>query len=264
MARTLAEIRNEMLTQKNSMPELAELNSNSSTAMWRLWVDFFALIIFLFEKFLDVFKSEVQAIIDTRRIGTLAWYVSVAKDFQLGDSLQEFQTGDFGYANIDPTKQIIKRASAKQSAGIVTLKVAKENASTLEPEKLNDSEKTQFIAYMDLVKFAGTRINYVSLDPDKLNIVFDVWHDGVTSNTDLQTTLQNSTKAYLKTIPFNGLVNKNELIEYLRGTKGVADVQISTLEGVQGTTTTNITREYETLAGYIILNDFQIANIYVV
>lgn len=264
MARTIQEIRNQIISEKNNMPELATFNSNSNTAVWRLWVNFFAFVIYTFERFLDVFKGEVQAIIDSRRIGTLAWYVSVAKDFQKGDTLQEFQTGDFGYEVIDGTKKIIKQASAKQTLSTITLKVAKENPTTLQSEKLTDTEKTQFQSYMELVKFAGTRINYISLDADQLNIVCDVWYDGLYATNEVQTALQTTIQSYLKNLAFNGIVNKNELIEKMRSTKGVADVVLTTIQAVSGTSNTPIVREYETFAGYMILNDFQITNFNVV
>jgi hypothetical protein len=264
MARTIQEIRNQMLSQKDSMPELAIYNSNSNTAVWRLWINFFVFVVYTFERFLDVFKGEVQVIIDSRRIGTLAWYVSVARDFQKGDTLQEFETGDFGYQIIDDTKKIIKRASAKQASGTITLKVAKENGTTSQAEKLADAEKTQFETYMNFVKFAGTRVNYISLDADKLNVICDVWYDGLYVTNIIQDSLQNTINEYLKNLPFDGIVNKNELIEKMRATKGVADIVLTTITGVQGINTTNIVREYETFAGYIVLDNFQITNFNVV
>jgi hypothetical protein len=257
MARTTEEIFQQIVAAKNADIELSGLNSNSATAIWRLWAYITASIIHLFERLLDSFKVEIQTIIDSRRIGTLAWYVSTAKDFQLGDTLVEFASGDYGYLAIDPNKRIVSRASAKVEAGLIKLKVAKENGESA--VKLSAQEEIQFRSYMELVKFAGVQIDYITLDPDLLNLDCKIYYDGIYPTAAIETTVQTAIEDFLKAIPFDGVLKKNALIEKIRKVPGVTDVEFVTIQAVQGATTTNVVREYETIAGYINLNNFTIS-----
>lgn len=256
MARSTEEIFNEIVAAKNAEIELAGLTSTSATAIWKLWAYITAFVIHLFEKLMDSFKVEIQTIIDSRRIGTLAWYVSTAKDFQLGDTLLEFASGDYGYPAVDETKKIVSRASAKVEAGVIKLKVAKTNGDSA--VKLSAQEEIQFRSYLELVKFAGVQIEYITLDPDLLNIACKIYYDGIYATDIIQDAVEIAMKEFLKSIPFDGVLKKNALIEAVREVEGVTDIEFDTIEAVQGIITTAIGREYETLAGYINLNDFTI------
>jgi hypothetical protein len=256
MARTTEEIFQQIVAAKNADIELSGLNSPSATAVWRLWAYITASVIHLFERLMDSFKVEIQTIIDSRRIGTLAWYVSTAKDFQLGDTLQEFASGDYGYPTVDDAKKIVSRASAKVEAGVIKLKVAKESGDSA--IKLSAQEEIQFRSYMELVKFAGVQIDYITLDPDLLNIDCKIYYNGIYPTADIEVAVQIAIEAFVKAIPFDGILKKNALIEAVRKVEGVTDIEFDTLDAVQGVTTTAIGREYETLAGYINLNDFTI------
>lgn len=258
MARSVEVIFQEIKTAKEAEPDLVGLNSTSLTAIWRLWAYVIAVVIHSFERLQDVFKAEVQTIIDSRRIGTLAWYVSTAKDFQQGDSLTEFSSGDYGYSIIDDTKKIVARASAKVESGEIKLKVAKEVSG--DAVALSAGEKLQFQSYMELVKFAGVTIDYISLNADALNVNLDIYYDGIYATADINTAVQNAIKTFLKAIPFDGVLKKNALIEAIRDVVGVTDVVFNTIQAVQGMTTTSVGREYDCIAGYINLGTFTVAN----
>lgn len=258
MARTIQEIEAEIIAAKEDDVVLNTLTSSSNTAVWRRWVKVFAFIINIFEKFQDVFKSEVQAIINSRRIGTLAWYVSAAKDFQIGDDLVEFVAGDYGYNAIDETKQIISRASAKVEGGVIKLKVAKEGDEGA--VALSLQELLQFRSYVELIKFAGTAIEYISLNADTLSIVCDVFYNGVYATVDIQNAIQDKVNEFLAQIPFDGVLNKNSFIDAIRDVDGVSDIVFTAIEATQGAVTVAIGREYETVAGYINLSSLVVSN----
>ena len=60
MARTVSEIQEEILRQKNQEPSLNTLNSNSKVAIWRLWAYITAFVIWTLEKIFDEHKKEVS------------------------------------------------------------------------------------------------------------------------------------------------------------------------------------------------------------
>lgn len=254
MARTIAEIQTEIINAKEADAELNALTSTSSTAIWRLWTYITAFVINIFEQYQDVFKTEITEIIESRRIGSLEWYVSTAFAFQLGDSLINLNDGNYSYPVIDATKQIITRASAKVESSEIKLKVAKGIAPSF--TQLTTSELTQFTSYMELVKFAGTAIEYISLNADTLDIQCDIYYDGLLDTATVQANVEASINAFLSTIPFDGIIKKNSLIEAIRDTANVTDVVFNVITGTQGAVVTPIGREYETVAGYINLSTF--------
>lgn len=81
MARTITDIQNEILTAKQNEPELAELNSTSKTAIWRLWVYITAFVIHTLELIFDKHKSEVSEALRQLKPHTARWYRNKALAF---------------------------------------------------------------------------------------------------------------------------------------------------------------------------------------
>lgn len=250
MARTIQEIEAEIIAQKESQAELASLNSASKTAVWRLWAYVVAVAHFALESLWDIFKAEVSDLVASRRLGTPGWYVSVAKEFQLGDDLLE--TGL--YAVVDESKRIITRASFKEDPveSVLTLKVAK---GIDPPTALASEELSQFRTYINELKFAGTRISVVSLNADLLRGTINVYYDGILNSGQTLTGIRDAVKAYLQALPFDGVLLRNQLIEQIRAAQGVKDCEIINLRGVQGLASFTIDRLYESQAGYIQLDE---------
>ncbi len=59
MARTVTEIYNDLLAQKEATPELAGLTSTAKTAIWRLWLYIVAYVIALHEALWDKKANEL-------------------------------------------------------------------------------------------------------------------------------------------------------------------------------------------------------------
>jgi hypothetical protein len=81
MARTIAEIQNEILTEKGNQPSLNGLTSSSKTSIWRLWINIVATAIWVHEKIV-----EKNALVS--RPHTLNWYRDQALNFHYGVPLE--------------------------------------------------------------------------------------------------------------------------------------------------------------------------------
>jgi len=281
MARTINEIHDQIITEKQSMNELNalqpeiddaqtlldDLKSSSLVAKWRLWVFLTAVAIWIHEKLWDVFKSEVDAIVAAAIPGTARWYRAMCLIYQHGDDLTytEFK---FQYDPIDPTKNIIARASATEQGGNVLLKVAKIENSL--PVKLTTAELEAFTEYIDKIKFAGTFCPVISADPDLVNINLDVHYDPSLINANGELLSDTSIKPvedaiinYLTTLPWNGTLRNSAVVDAAQASTGVNDIVLNLIEAKSNLAANyeEVERIYLSVAGYITLNDLNITYI---
>jgi hypothetical protein len=171
MARTIAEIKQEMIDAKNADSNLDGLTSTSSTAVWNLFFFIVAASIAFFESLFDLFKEDIEQRATEIPTGTLQWYAAESLVFQNGDAL-ELIDGVVTYPIIDTDKQIVKLAAASESNGLVTIKAAKLNGTTAEP--LTAGEKTSFEGYWTDKRFAGTALQVISQNPDLLKALYRI------------------------------------------------------------------------------------------
>jgi hypothetical protein len=253
MARTVTEIQQAIFTAKNADPDLSTLNSSSQSAIWRKWVYIVALAIHLHERFFDIFKSVLQDILASRQPGTGNWYAEKCLEFQLGDNLV-YNKGFVGYSIIDPSKQIVTKASFKEDSGALTLKVAK-GGETL--ESLSAEEKQQFDKYIEQIKYSGTNVTVISQNADKMRLTAEVFYNGIYALNIIQTACEEALNEYLRNLPFDGKVYLNSVIDALQEVEGVNDVAVSSLEIVTGSTPATVTRVLELPSGYLLEDDAQ-------
>jgi hypothetical protein len=247
MARSIDQIKQEIITEKNNNPDLAPLNSTSKTAVWSLIIYLVAFAHHILEKIFDAFKAEVEDTLNRNNPGTAPWYAERVLDFQLGDKVEVID-GKVSYPVFDEAKRIIQRVAYKEEGGILTLKVAKAEGA-LSPE-----EKVQVESYVERYKFAGSDVSLVSLNADKLRVYGTVYFDGIYAADTIKTAVEYAITNYLQTLDFDGIVYKSKLIDAIQAVEGVIDIDISKLEGVQGTLVSTIARKYETASGYINLD----------
>ncbi len=258
MARTIAEIQQEILLEKEKYSELSALTSTSKTAIWRLWVYIVATAIWLHEKIVD--KNALLS-----RPHTLFWYREQALNFLFGIDL-EWRDGYFQYPQLskDRVKElsIIKHCAISErlfedvekpnnenlseiiseyyynQVGILTLKVAKEdesgNRGPLEPQELNT-----FKAYMNQIKDAGTQLDIKSREGNSIAITLDVFVDPLLiyaggsltkdngsnegkllSNLSVEP-VKDTIEEYLSTLEFNGAFVPTYLIDKIQQIPGV-------------------------------------------
>jgi hypothetical protein len=250
MARTTQEIFDLMLAEKAKRSQLNGLSSTSATAIYRLFMWVVAYAIYVHETFFDIHKADVNALINSKRLGTPEWYVDIAKEFQLGYDLEVLADNTLGYGTIDEAAKIVSRASfkEKEGGGVLTLKVATGELGDL--KAFSSEHLLQFANYMERRKFAGTEINKISLPGDILRINAEIYYQGIYSQAVIEQRLNDKIRNYELNFPSDGMLYKAEFVRMLLNVEGIADVKINDLTVVQGETTTVIDRKYETASGY--------------
>lgn len=215
------------------------------------------------ERRVDALLLEVQAAVDSRPVGSLAWYVEQIKAFQLGDAVGVFGGGAVGYAVIDPAKQIVVQASCSEDGnGRLLIKVAKSGGVGL-LAALADTELSALRAYVQAVKFAGVGIDVVSRSADELRLSATVKIDRQVLSASGISLADNATKpievavlAYLRSLPFNGVLSWTGLTDYMQGVPGVLDFVVTATgtRAAGGATFVPFDREVSAYAGHLILS----------
>lgn len=256
MARSITEIQNQIIAEKEARPELNRLSSASAVAVWRVWVYVTAVAIHFHERIFDLFRTEVETKIAARQAGTPDWYIQKVFDFQLGDQVQVVN-GIATYAVVDPTKRIITRASFREVEGdaglVLQIRVAKGEIGLEEP--LTNEEVFQLKTYLERVKFAGINIQVISLNPDRMRLTAEIFFDGIYNPTTVATNVKNAIREYFKNLDFDGQVYINKIIDVVQQVEGVIDIDVNAASAMVGATENVIDRVYLTAAGYIVEDD---------
>jgi|GEM_PF-1331410 len=207
MARTIAEIQNEILNEKKKQSSLNGLNSSSKTSIWGLWVNIVATAIWVHEKIV-----EKNALIS--RPHTLNWYREQALNFHYGSPLDpnssngisliwkdgsyQFDTKNLSESQIQESK-IIKHCAVSEidletvlnpekevkeifsdyfhnKVGVVFIKVATEKGDKISRIDV-PNELFAFKEYIAKIKDAGNQVYITSDDGDILKLNLNVYVD---------------------------------------------------------------------------------------
>lgn len=274
MARTIAEIYDRMLFEKQTMSTLNALQPNVSTfqnllndltsasqvAVWRTMYFVLAVAIWLHELKFDEHKEWVENRAEELRVGTTLWYYNKALEFQYGDALVLID-GEYKYASVNTATKIVKLCSVNEINGQLFMKIAKLNASNV-PVQLTTLELDAFKAYMQKIKFAGTIINSVSRPADLLQIAYRVYIDPliINSNGELISNpsikpIENAIVNYCKNLPFNGIFSVTELTDQLQSVPGVLNPVFENASAQYGTNPfISIGDYYNPNAGYLVID----------
>ena len=242
---------------------LTNLTSPSQTADYTLWKDVIAYNMNIEEQLWDTYRDEINAAIALSAPGTAAWIQAQVFKFQYSAlTPQILQLINFApsYTTVDTDLQIVTRCSVKTDLNkIVQIKAAKEEP----PVPLVAAEYSSLYGYLSSIMFAGIDFSLVSLDSDKLYMVADVYYDGQYTST-IQDAVETSIEAYLKSIPFDGVMLLSDLQQAIKQTPGVKDIEIATVKCRQDTvvlasatvvydlaTGINV-QQWATVAGYIV------------
>jgi len=242
MARTINEILDEMLLEKQTMVTLnamqpnidntqtllADLTSASKVAVWRLMFFVMAVGIWMHEKRFDDHVTWINARALELIVGNPIWYQKKALEFQYGDALV-LVDDQYQYAAVNEPAKIVKLVSVNEIGGQLFLKVAKLDGSG-DPEPLTILELDGFIAYMHKIKFAGVIITSVSRVPDLLRVQYRVYVDPLLINANGELISDTSIKPvevainnYCKGLPFNGVFSITELTDQIQQAVGVVN-----------------------------------------
>lgn len=231
MSRTIKDIYNEAIQERNKRLELKEFKSNSKVSIMNGITWAVAAVIHSFETLLDVFAIDISQVINQRVNGTPHYYVNALLQYQKGDELVVREDGlAFGYADVDETKRIISQVSYTESTDNINLdsklilKVAggtKGNLSALPSDELPPIN-----SYINKLKFAGTRIEIISRDGDVLIPRVQVYYDGAVPEAEVYDSLEEKLNNYIMAIPFDSSIYTSKIVESLRSAEHVTDVYI--------------------------------------
>ena len=231
MSRTIKDIYNAAVTERNKRLELSEFKSDSKMSVMNgiLWV--VAAVIYSFETLLDVFAVDITEAINGRINGTPNYYASALLQYQQGDELIVREDGlAFGYAAVDETKRIITQVSYVESTddqnidSKLILKVATGTKGNL--EAIPAEELVPINAYIGKLKFAGTRVEVISTKGDVLIPRLTVFYDGAIPESEMYDAIEAQLKEYVMNIEFDAAVYVSRLTDAIRKAEHVTDVFI--------------------------------------
>ena len=231
MSRTIKDIYNAAVTERNKRLELSEFKSDSKMSVMNgiLWV--VAAVIYSFETLLDVFAVDITEAINGRINGTPNYYANALLQYQQGDELIVREDGlAFGYAAVDETKRIITQVSYVESTddqnidSKLILKVATGTKGNL--EAIPAEELVPINAYIGKLKFAGTRVEVISTKGDVLIPRLTVFYDGAIPESEMYDAIEVQLKEYVMNIEFDAAVYVSRLTDAIRKAAHVTDVFI--------------------------------------
>lgn len=265
MARTVDQIKAQMLAEKQAQSSLNALSSTSQTAFWNLYIYLVAVAINIFEQILDLFKVDIETIAYNSYPGSPQWIKQQVLNFQYSATTPQNVTYNpvtniIGYSTINTVLRIVTRCSVNRFVNkIVVVKAAKGTT----PTALTTLEKNALQSYLYDIGFAGIDYNVVSNAADKLSLTGVVYYEGAYSAT-IQASVITAINTYLSNIPFDGIVTTNGVIDAVTNVAGVIDFA-PTIIGVRKDSVVFANRsflynlssninlvKYQTDAGYIV------------
>jgi len=233
MARSISEIQTEILVSIANDTVLAELNSPSATAIYRLIAYIVASFIWILEVLFDAHKVEVRTLIESQKPHTLRWYVNQVKAFQYGVDLNEYGLYDNANRTAEQVanQRIVAEAAAIELNGRVTIKAVKRVGGIFAP--LAPLEYTALNGYLSEIKDAGVRIDLISREPDKLYLSVDVFYSsqvlsptGARLDGNNESPVKTAMIDFLQSVPFDGIFVKAKLGFALMAVEGVVVTEI--------------------------------------
>lgn len=231
MSRTIQQIYDEAVRERNKRLELSEFSSDSKLSILNGITWMFSAVIFSFESLLDVFAIDISNILNSRINGTPTYYINALLQYQQGSELVMREDGlAFGYNEVDTSKQIITQASYLESHDDVNLdnklilKVA-----TGEKGKLHAVAPEELVliqSYINRIKFAGTRIEVTSQEGDLLVPRVSVYYDGAVMESEVYSLVEEQLNIYMLGIQFDSSIYVSDIVAAIRKAEHVTDVYI--------------------------------------
>jgi hypothetical protein len=261
MARTVAQIKQSMIDAKNADSNLSDLTSTSQTAKWNLYFFIVASCIAIFEQLQDLFKTDLEAIASSAAPSTPQWTRNKVLKFQTGD-VAELNTTTFtiDYPTINTANQIITRCAVITAPNRTALiKVAKNDP----PEPLSGTEEAELTTYIDTWNPAGISYTIINQDSDKMEVVADIYYNGQYASV-IQANVVAALESYMATLPFNGQISTQGVVDAIQQVNGVSSVSLSrilvrrdTVAYGSGVTLFNLATgvdsvTYTTYSGYVV------------
>lgn len=266
MSRTIEQIDAAIIADVQAEPALSDISSNTSRrAIWRALCFVTASAILLLEQIIDVFKEENEIKINSATPATEQWLTDRVFKFQYSATTpQVIQLVDLApvYPLIDPTLRIVTRCSVVTTlSNTVNIKTAKNEP----PVALSPTELASLQSYVNVIGVPGVFYNCSSGEADRVYIDANIYYSGQYS-TVIEGTVTNAINTFLANLPFNGQFKISDLELTIRSVIGVTDVLVNNVKIRANSTAfasgtflvqnkTTISRLFNTIAGYVILED---------
>jgi hypothetical protein len=282
MARTIQEIYNEAITEKENLTSLdalvpnpdtaqtllSDLSSTSKVAIWRLFVWLVSFLIWTHEQIFAQHVIQIEETASQIVPGVARWYKNQALLFQLGYSL-EWDGDKYTYSDTTSEEavdsRIITQAAAIDVSGQVQIKVAKGTLGSF--SALSTDEKLAFDAYIELIQFAGVDIVNISAVADWLKLYYTVEYDPLVLDSEGKLLSDGATKPvevailnHIQALPFNSDLRITKLTDSIQEAEGVVNLVCDSADGSSnaGSTYTDILADslnkYESYSGYMIID----------
>ena len=272
MARSITEIKAQILSNIAGNDDLQDLNSTSSVSIFGAFAFIVAMAHFTLEKLFDIHSSQVDTAIYENKPGTARWYRNMSLAFQFGFNLltddDQFNNVGFTTEQVEASK-IVKYCSVKESleSSRLIIKIAGESGENLIP--LTATQITSFKYYMGEIAYAGVKLEIVNNPADKLQLIMRVYRNPLVideNGNNIITggkTVEDAIKKYINNLPFDGELVNNDLIDYLRNVEGVINVHIISAQSSYKDLVTNLYKPFVSIdvktipvAGYFEVENF--------
>lgn len=242
MNKSLQDIINEIIKEKENNPVLSGLDSTSKTAVWRQLLEVVAFIIFNFQEAVNLHLKEIENKIANQKVPRLPWYRQKAFDFQDGFALIP-ETDQFSPTYMEggveviatleriEASKIIKYCAVTRSKSNGRVKIAMKIAGANTDDILDNDKVKAFIKYIEEIQAAGDDIVVINFLPDILRLGFKVVIDPLVLNENGMSIItgtypvQETIQRFLLNTPFNGELSVQSLREAIKATAGVRDLQ---------------------------------------
>ncbi len=269
MARTADQILAQIQAEKAARTELGQLTSLSNTAIYFLWMVITSNVLAFFERLMDLFKADVQAIQDSKQYGTDEWWFDIVLAYQHGDLLA-FINNVYQYPVIDATKQIIKFCSITAQGGKVQIKAAASTGG--QPTVLTVDQINGLTDYLQQKRPSGSKWVVQSLQADTLKIFGNIYYNASGDINIIKPAVKAAIQTFLLDLNtasstatnrnFDGTLFVNKLIDAIQAVPGVIDNQFDLLQIAAkngGDPYVVFTSSYEPKSGYFMIDpDFDL------
>lgn len=271
MARSVEEIKTQIETSIRTFPSLDGFllpsdPGGSNVTSFNALIFGVAVSINVFEQLLDVFRIEATELIQSTPVHNTGNTRQKVLDFQFGDVIELDSNFVPSYPVIDDSKKIVTQCAVVNSdTDVLTIKVAKGTAPSLQPLASNELTALQdyFLgtAVSEGVGVAGVSVIWVNQNADKFFIEADIFYLGQFDEATVKTNVIAAINNYLdgfQSEAFNGELFMNRLVDQIQAVDGVSRVNLENVRGradgvaYPGGTVVDTQGTYLSTSGYIV------------
>lgn len=195
--------------------------------------------------------TEIELIRASKQPHNLQWYINNVLNFQYGYTPYiEETTNILKYSTTNEDAKIIEGCTGYASSNKIRLKVRrKDNILLTEDEKLSLHQT------VTLLSDAGKTIIIENYEGDRFTVNGDIIYTGDTLE-NITTKVNTAIETYLNNLSFNSKFYMDDLLASIKQVENVKHVSIDSVIVLDADNiSTNVSIEYETKAGYGVLNN---------